>query len=155
MLKQICQFNFGPCLCSKCAWVRKQPSSFCTHPILMFFQTYCLMALANVLSVLHFTASGYPFGIFRMFSLYCLPFDLRLRILITPFVSLSYWPLYCLSLDLRLLMTPFVSSNHLFILLSVLGFTTCDYHFGIFQSLDIAWEVRQSEVNWSVRSGGK
>jgi hypothetical protein len=76
----------------------------------MFFQTYCLMALANVLSVLRFTTSDYHFGIFRMFSLYCLPFDLRL--LITPFVSSNYWPLYCLSFDLRLLMTRFVSLNY-------------------------------------------
>jgi hypothetical protein len=39
-----------------------------------------------VLSLLLFTASDYPFGIF--------------------------WPLYCLSFDLRLLITPLVSSGH-------------------------------------------
>ena len=41
--------------------------------------------LSIVLSVLRFTASDYPFGIF--------------------------WSLYCLSFDLRLLITPLVSSN--------------------------------------------
>jgi hypothetical protein len=131
MLKQICQFNFGPCLCSKCAWVRKQPSSFCTHSILKFFQTYCLMALANVLSVLRFTASDYPFGIFRMFSLYCLPFDLRLRILITPFVSLNYW----LSLDLWLLINTTLSSSNYWPLYCL--FLDSDYPFRIFKLLSV------------------
>jgi hypothetical protein len=82
--------------------------------------------LVIVLSVLRFTASDYPFGIF------C--------------------PLYCLSFDLRLLITPLVSFVHcivcpstygfwlplwylLVVVLSVLRFTASDYPFGFFWPL--------------------
>jgi hypothetical protein len=121
--------------------------------------------LVIVLSVLWFTSSGYPFGIF--WSLSCLFFDLSL--LITPLVyfghclvcSLIYvfwlpfgifWSLYCLFFDLRRLITPLVSFGHcivcsliyvfwlplwylLVIVLSVLWFKSSDYPFGIFWSL--------------------
>jgi hypothetical protein len=141
--------------------------------------------LVIVLSVLWFKSSDYPFGIF--WSLYCLFFDLRL--LITTLVSFGhcivcsliyvfwlplwyllvivlsvlwftsfdyhfgiFWSLYCLFFDLRLLITPLVYFGHcivcslisvfwlplwylLVIVLSVLSFTSSDYHYGIFQIL--------------------
>ena len=82
--------------------------------------------LTIALSVLPFTAYDYHFGIF--------------------------WPLYCLSFHLRLLITSLVSFDHcivcpsiyglwlplwylLIIALSVLPYTACDYHFGIFWPL--------------------
>jgi hypothetical protein len=82
--------------------------------------------LTIALSVLPFTACDYHFGIF--------------------------WPLYCLSFHLRLVITTLVSFDHciacpsiyglwlplwylLTIALSVLPFTACDYHFGIFWPL--------------------
>jgi hypothetical protein len=82
--------------------------------------------LTIALSVLQFTACDYLFGIF--------------------------WPLYCLSFHLRLVITTLVSFDHcivcpsvyglwlslwylLTIALSVLQFTACDYHFGIFWPL--------------------
>jgi hypothetical protein len=84
---------------------------------------FVLFLLVIVLSLLRFTASHYPFGIF--------------------------WPLYCLSFYLRPLITPLVSSGHcivspsiygfwlplwylLAIVLSLLLFTASDYPFGIF-----------------------
>jgi hypothetical protein len=87
---------------------------------------FVLFILVIVLSLLRFTASHYPFGIF--------------------------WPLYCLSFYLRLLITPLVSSGHcivspsiygfwlplwylLAIVLSLLRFTASDYPFGIFWPL--------------------
>jgi hypothetical protein len=141
--------------------------------------------LVIVLSVLWFTSSDYPFGIF--WSLYCMFFDLRL--LVTPLVSFGhcivcsliyvfwlplwyllvivlsvlwftssdfpfgiFWSLYCLFFDLRLLITTLVSFGHcivcsliyvfwlplwylLVIVLSVLWFMSSDYHYGIFQIL--------------------
>jgi hypothetical protein len=82
--------------------------------------------LAIVLSLLPFTASGYPFDIF--------------------------WPLYCLSFHLQLLITPLLSFGHcivspsiysfwlplwylLVIVLSLLPFTASDYPFVIFWPL--------------------
>ena len=101
--------------------------------------------LVIVLSVLWFTSSDYPFGIF--WSLHCLFFDLRL--LITPLVSFGhclvcsliyvfwlpfgiFWSLSCLFFDLSLLITLWYL---LVIALSVLWFKSSDYHFGIFWSL--------------------
>ena len=141
--------------------------------------------IQTVLSVLLFTTSDYPFGVFR---LYCLSFDLQL--LVTPFVYsdcnvcpsiynfwLPFWciqtvlsvllfttsdypfgvfRLYCLSLDLQLLVTPLVYSDCIVCpsiynfwlplwciqtVLSFLLFTTSDYPFGVFKlyclSLDL------------------
>jgi hypothetical protein len=82
--------------------------------------------LAIVLSVLQFTVSGYPYGIF--------------------------WPLYYLSFNLWFLVTPMVSFGHciicpsiygfwlplwylLAIVLSVLQFTVSGYPYGIFWPL--------------------
>ena len=92
---------------------------------------YCLLSIYNfwlplwciqtVLSVLLFTTSGYPFGVFR---LYCLSFDLQL--LVTPLVYsdcivcpsiYNFWlPLWCIQT-----------------VLSVLLFTTSGYPFGVFR----------------------
>jgi hypothetical protein len=92
--------------------------------------------LAIVLSVLQFTVSGYPYGIF--WSLYYLSFNLRL--LVTPMVSFGHcivcpssiyvsvylygilWPLYYLSFNLRFLVTPMVSFGHCIICPSIYGF---------------------------------
>jgi hypothetical protein len=78
------------------------------------------------MSVLWFTSSDYSFGIF--WSLYCLFFDLRL--LITPLVSCGHFIvcslIYVFWLPLWYLVV---------IVLSVLWFTSSDYHFGIFWSL--------------------
>ena len=149
------------------------------------FCPFVLFLLAIVLSVLLFTISDYPFGIF--WPLYCLYF--YLRFLITPLVSFGhcivctsiydfwlplwyllaivlsvllftisdypfgiFWPLYCLYFYLRFLITPLVSFGHcivctsiydfwlplwylLAIVLSVLLFTISDYPFGIFWPL--------------------
>ena len=83
--------------------------------------------LVIVLSVLRFTASDYPFGIF--WSLCCLSFDLRL--LITPLVSFGHCvvcpSIYGFWLPLWYLLV---------IVLSVLlRFAASDYPFGIFWSL--------------------
>ena len=95
-------------------------------PLIYGFWLPLWYLLAIVLSVLWFTASDYPFGIF--------------------------WPLCCLSFDLRLLITPLVSFGHcivcpliyvfwlplwylLTIVLSVLWSTDSDYPFGIFWPL--------------------
>ena len=144
---------------------------------------FLLYLLVITLSVLHFTAPHYSFGIF--WSLHCLSFTLRL--LITPLVSFGhyivcpslygsslllwyllvitlsvlhftaphysfgiFWSLHCLSFTLRLLITPLVSFGHyivcpslygsslllwylLVITLSVLHFTAPHYSFGIFK----------------------
>ena len=138
-----------------------------------------------MLSVLWYTDSDYPFGIF--WSLCCLSF-FDIRILITPLVSCDhcvvcsssiygfwlplclaivlsvlwytdsdypfgiFWSLCCLSFfDIRILITPLVSCDHcvvcsssiygfwlplcLAIVLSVLWYTDSDYPFGIFWPL--------------------
>jgi hypothetical protein len=76
---------------------------------------------------------------------------------VLPFIASDYyfgivWPLYCLSFSLRLVIITLVSFDHcivcpsvyglwlplwylLTIALSVLPFTACDYHFGIFWPL--------------------
>ena len=134
-------------------------------PVIYHFWLPLWYLLAIVLSVLWFTTSDYPLGIF--WPLYCLSCDLPL--LIIPLVSFGHciivlwfitsdysfgilWPLYCLSCDLPLLITPLVSFDHcivcpviyhfwlplwylLAIVLSVLWFTTSDYPFGIFWPL--------------------
>ena len=86
-----------------------------------------LWCIQTVLSVLLFTTSGYPFGVFR---LYCLSFYLQL--LVTPLVYSD-----CLSLDLQFLVTPLCIQT----VLSVLRFTTSGYPFGVFRlyclSLDL------------------
>ena len=121
--------------------------------------------LAIVLSVLQFTVSGYPFGIF--WPLYYLSFNIRF--LVTPMVSLAivlsvlqytvsgypygiFWPLYYLSFNIRFLVTPMVSFGHciicpsiygfwlplwylLAIVLSVLQYTVSGYPYGIFWPL--------------------
>ena len=92
--------------------------------------------LVIVLSVLQFTASGYPYGIF--WPLYCLSFNIRF--LVTPMVSFGHcivcpssiyvsvylygilWPLYYLSFNLRFLVTPMVSFGHCIICPSIYGF---------------------------------
>ena len=85
----------------------------------------CLLPYVIVLSVLRFTNSDYPFGIFKhvfvLLSFFCWPLCCRsffdLRILIIPMVcsnsslSFSFMPLYCLSFDFRILIIPMVSSN--------------------------------------------
>ena len=96
----------------------------------LFFDLSLLITLwyllVIVLSVLWFTSSDYPFGIF--WSLHCLFFDLRL--LITPLVSFGHCIvcslIYVFWLPLWYLLV---------IALSVLWFTSSDYHFGIFWSL--------------------
>ena len=102
--------------------------------------------LAIVLSVLWFTTSDYPFGIFR--PLYCLSFDLRF--LITPLVSFGHCIVCPLIYDfwlhlwylsaIVLSVLWFTTSDYPFwylsaIVLSVLWFTTSDYTFGIFRPL--------------------
>jgi hypothetical protein len=111
--------------------------------------------LAIVLSVLQFTVSGYPYGIF--WPLYCLSFNIRF--LVTPMVSFGhciicpsiygfwlplwyllaivlsvlqftvsgypygiFWPLYYLSFNIRFLVTPMVSFGHCIISPSIYGF---------------------------------
>ena len=97
------------------------------------------------LSVLWFTSSGYPFGIF--WSLYCLFFDLRLLITLWYLLVIVLSVLWLTSSDY-----PLVSFGHclvcsliyvfwlplwylLVIVLSVLWFKSSDYPFGIFWSL--------------------
>ena len=82
--------------------------------------------LVIVLFVLWFTSSDYPCGIF--WSLYCLFFDLRL--LITTLVSFGHCIVCSLTYVFWLPL-----SYLLVIVLSVLWFTSSDYHFGIFWSL--------------------
>jgi hypothetical protein len=88
--------------------------------------------LVIVLSVLWFTSSVYPFGIF--WSLYCLFFDLRL--LITTLVSFGHCIvcslIYVFWLPLWYLLV---------IVLSVVWFTSSDYHYGIFQIL-LLWLIQ-------------
>ena len=93
-----------------------------------------------VLSVLRFTASDYPCGIFTPLS-----FD---HCIVCPSIY-SFWfplwylhtaiilPLHCPSFDLQLLITLVVSSHryHLTITLYVLRFTASDYPCGIFTLL--------------------
>ena len=85
----------------------------------------CLFLYAIALSVLRFTNSDYPFGIFKhlfvllsfFFWSLCFRSFFDLRILIFPMVSsnsslsFSFMPLYCLSFDFRILIIPMVSSN--------------------------------------------
>ena len=85
----------------------------------------CLFRYVIVLSVLRFTNSDYPFGIFKhlfvLFSFFFLSLSCRsffdLRILIIPMVSsnsslsFSFMPLYCLSFDFRILIITMISSN--------------------------------------------
>ena len=101
--------------------------------------------LVIVLSVLWFKSSDYPlvsFGhclVCALIYVFWLPFGI-------------FWSLHCLFFDLRLLISPLVSFGHcivcsliyvfwlplwylLVIALSVLWFTSSDYHFGIFWSL--------------------
>ena len=90
----------------------------------LWLPLWYLLTIAS--SVLPFTACDYYFGIF--WPLHCLPFHLRL--VITSLVSFDHCILcpsiYGLWLPLWYLLT---------IVLSVLPFTTCDYHFGIFWPL--------------------
>jgi hypothetical protein len=88
--------------------------------------------LVIVLSVLWYMSSGYHFGIF--WSLYCLFFDLRL--LIIPLVSFGH----CIVCSLiYVFWLPLL--YHLVIVLSVLWFTSSDYHYGIFQIL-LLWLIQ-------------
>jgi hypothetical protein len=163
-------------------------SGICVAWSLVFCVRFCrllfvLFLLAIALSVLWFTASDCPFGIFwTLCCLFC-----NLRLLIAPLVSFGhcvvcpviygfwlplwylldiafsvlwftasdcpfgiFWPLCCLSCDLRLLIAPLVSFGHcvvcpviygfwlplwylLAIVLSVLWFTASDCPFGIFK----------------------
>ena len=139
MLKQICQFNFDPCLCSKCAWVRKQHSSFCKHSILKKIQTYCLIALANVLSVLRFTARDYRFEIFKLLTIVfsALRFS-------TSDYAFDIFKLLAIALSIlqsTVCDYPFGIFTRLFIALSVLKFTASDYSFGIFKHLAITFSA--------------
>jgi hypothetical protein len=101
-------------------------SVFYVH--ILFYRSLLFLYLflyAIVLSVLRFTNSDYPFGIFKhlfvLFSFFFLSLSCRsffdLRILIIPMVSsnsslsFSFMPLYCLSFDFRILIIPMVSSN--------------------------------------------
>jgi hypothetical protein len=108
----------------------------------------CLFLYAIVLSVLRFTNSDYPFGIFKhvfvllsffFWSLCCRSF-FDLRILIIQMVSsnsslsFSFMPLYCMSFDFRILIIPMVSSNSF---LSVCNFSldhciVCPSMYGFF-----------------------
>jgi hypothetical protein len=133
-----CSFNFTYTICSCC--------SICVFCMLCR-SLFVLFLLAIVLSVLWYTASDYPFGIF--WPLYCLSF-FDLRLLITPLVSFSHC--IVLSFDLGLLITTLVSFSHcivchliygfwlprwylLVIVLSVLWFRAADYPVGIFWPL--------------------
>ena len=107
--------SFGHCIVC--------PSTLYGFSLLLWY----LLAIA--LSVLRFTASHYPFGIFR--PLYCLSFY-ALRLLITPLIYFGHCivcpsTLYGFSLHLWYLLV---------IVLSVLlRFTASHYPFGIFWSL--------------------
>ena len=118
--------SFGHCIVC--------PSTLYGFSLLLWY----LLAIA--LSVLRFTASHYPFGIF--WPLYCLSFY-ALRLLITPLIYFGhcivcpstlyashyafgiFWSLYCLSFyALRLLITPLVSFGHCIVCPSTLyGFS--------------------------------
>jgi hypothetical protein len=114
--------------------------------------------LAILLSVLRFTASDYPFGIFKLFyqcvifyfghCIVCpsLIYSFRLPIwylqTLLSMWHVLFWPLHCLSFDLQLQITHLISSNSsinvacfiLSIVFSVLlWFTASDYPFGIFK----------------------
>ena len=82
-----CLFSFGHCV-------------VCSSIYRFWLPLWYLLAI--VLSVLLFTDSDYPFGIF--WPLCCLSFfDLQILI---------FWPLCCLSFfDLQILITPLVSSK--------------------------------------------
>jgi hypothetical protein len=96
----------------------------CTSIYCFWLPLWYLVAI--VLSVLLFTVSDYPFGIF--WSFYRLYF--YLLFLITPLVSFGHCivctSIYCFWLPLWYLLT---------IVLSVFLFTVSDYPFGIFWSL--------------------
>ena len=85
---------------------------------------WCLVVIE--LSVLWFTASDYSVGV--LWSLSCLPFDLRL--LITPLVSFGHWVVCPLIYGFWLLRWCLVVIE-----LSALWFTASDYSFGVFWSL--------------------
>ena len=85
--------------------------------------------LAIVLSVLRYTDSDYPFGIFLLL---CCQFFFDIGIRIYPFGI--FWPLCCqFFFDIRILITPLVSFGHCVVFL--LWYTDSDYRFGIFWSL--------------------
>ena len=76
---------------------------------------FVLFLLAIVLSfLLRFTASDYPFGIFKFWPLCCI-LSARLWVcFIDRCLSFFFWPLCCSSFfDLRILITPLVSSSSL------------------------------------------
>ena len=132
---------------------------FCVVFCRSLFCSFVIFLLAIVLSVLlRFTASVYPFGIFKLFlsfcpfsfghcvvcpsSIYCFCLPLWYHQILLVLLSFFFWPLRCLSFfDLWILITPLVSSNSsctfvifLFaITLSVLRFTASAYRFGIFK----------------------
>ena len=108
-----CPFSFGHCV-------------FC--PSLCGFWLPLWYLLAIVYSVLRFTDSDYPFGIFWLLCI----LSFALRILITPLVSFGYCvlcpSLYGFWLPLWYLLV---------IVYFVLRFTDSDYPFGIFWLLCI------------------
>ena len=120
--------------------------------------------IQTVLSVLRFTTSGYPFGVFR---LYCLSFNFWLplwgiqTVLSVLLFTTSDYPfgvfgLYCLSLDLQLLVTPLCiqtivcPSIYNFWLpfwciqtvLSVLRFTTSGCSFVVFRLYCLSFDLQ-------------
>jgi hypothetical protein len=81
--------------------------------------------------------SDYPFGIFKLLTI-ILSFLLLLWLLITPLVSSSFWPLYCLSFfyyDFWLPLWYLQTCDHYIVFPS--SIMTSDYPCGIFKRLTI------------------
>ena len=109
-------------------------------PLIYSFWLPLWYLLAIILSVLWFTASDYPFGIF--WPLYCLSFDLQL--LITPLVSFGHYIIWPLIYSFWLLLWYLLA-----IILSDLWFTASDYSFGIFWPLYcLAFDLRLLITLW-------
>jgi hypothetical protein len=139
---------------------------------------FVLFLFIIVLSVLlRFTASDYPFGIFKFWPLCCLSFDLRN--LITPLVSqilaivlsvlqftdsdypfgiFKLWPLCCLfSFDLRILITPLVSSNfgHCVVCSSLIyGFWLPFWYLQTLRHKQIEYTIKETSNNNHLTFGG-
>ena len=146
MLKQICQFNFDPCLCSKCAWVRKQHSSFCTHSILKKYSNilpyrfcYCIVCSSiydSWLSLWDLQTTDHCIFCPSIYN-----FWLRLWYLQTFRHCIVYSSNYVCDY-------PFGIFTRLFIALSVLKFTASDYPFGIFKHLAITCSALRVTDFW-------
>jgi hypothetical protein len=107
------------------------------YSIFSFMCMFCrplfvLFLLTIVLSVLlQYTDSNYPFGIFKLWSLCCLFFNIQ--ILITPLVSSNFGHCVVCSSSIYRFWLSLWYLQTLAIVLSVLQYTDSDYPFGIFK----------------------